>query len=173
MKKNDSERKEEEKIRKRFYEFQRQMLTAEEHWESLQSLRHSISACTECERPICLIPFFWAVHFQLFVISPKSDVVTVYDNRAGHAEIDTSAHLISLLWALELLTGRVFHGRFAISNCQKKDTNTECGPFVCLFAALLLHGNPALINETQVHDATRFRSLIKRVVCWTSMGLSF
>lgn len=131
---------------------------------SLRAVQQQFHDVFQIPRPQILTPILTRHHFQLLQIQPQLDRIICYDNMGGFAPEATQQFTDICQWIGKVLTGRDFRVIRAIDDLHSHGSNTECGPFVCLFASILLHGNPELIPFCQEQHAFLFRQQVARVL---------
>ncbi len=155
---------------KRVSEIEESANFVKQELDALQGLQKIIDNSATFSRPICLVPFLWSQHFQLFVARFDTSEVCIYDNEGGkYAKTERITHAGALAWALQVFTNKTFTiVPDKLPSDKKRDSETECGPFVCIHAAILLYGDQDIIEKLNTKDAHGFRLQVKQVVSWST-----
>ncbi len=116
--------------------------------------------------PYLYVTFLCQQHFQLFRVCSRDRTIQIFDNmNSVFGFQEREKYLSSLLWYLGMhTTGEVFR-KEVIPPGANTTSGTECGPFVCLYAATVKEEKlPMAIQRFQETDAANFREIIRAVV---------
>ncbi len=159
-----------DKNEKRLKQVEESAISVKEEMDALLGLQKIVNNSTTFSRPICLAPFLWSQHFQLIIARFDTAEVQIYDNEGGkYAKDVLTTHAEALRWALLVLITKTYKVELEkLPFDKKRDSGTECGPFVCLHASILLFGDEDIITKLTAKDAHAFREVVRNIVTWSA-----